>query len=473
MASSSSSSALVEKPAVAEKSAEKPAEKSTEKPTEKPLTPAPSYLILGAGVFGVSTAYRLITKYPGASVTLVDRDAFDADSRVAASWDWNKVVRADYDDILYCRLAIESQDVFRTDPLWKPYFHETGVYWVCRTDYAQDVINNYKKLGRTADLFSVSVEEAREMYGGLFADADYAGAKEVLINRTSGWAAAGDCLRAVTRKALDLGVKYVTADVATLQFDRAGTSCRGVKTVQGEVLTADKVILCTGAYTSKLLEYSAAESGKADLRAEDRIVAGGITTGMATLDNKTLETYATMPVGFQGYPAAIGPFIGSLPPTPDRELKWWGPTIFKNTREILPGRFVSAPPPARDYAQWKVSKKLKADVDYANQVFYGKRGSAWPMSKHRICWDAFTTSGDFIITPHPAAKGLYVATCGSFHGYKFFPVLGKYIVEMLEGNLEQELVDRWAWDRVRPDPALNPEWPRAEMSDLEDTVARL
>ena len=65
-----------------------------------------SYLIVGAGVFGVSTAYHLIQKYPHASVTLVDRDAYDADSRVAASWDWNKVVRADYDDLVYCRLLL-------------------------------------------------------------------------------------------------------------------------------------------------------------------------------------------------------------------------------------------------------------------------------------------------------------------------------------------------------------------------------
>lgn len=48
-----------------------------------------SYVIVGAGVFGVSTAYTLIQKYPNASVTLVDRDTYDADTRVAASWDWS------------------------------------------------------------------------------------------------------------------------------------------------------------------------------------------------------------------------------------------------------------------------------------------------------------------------------------------------------------------------------------------------
>ncbi|ETN41000.1 uncharacterized protein HMPREF1541_02932 [Cyphellophora europaea CBS 101466] len=435
--------------------------------------PRHSYLIVGAGVFGVSTAYHLIKRYPDASVTIIDRDAYDADSRVAASWDWNKVVRADYDDIVYCQLALEAQDIFNSDPLWKPYFHQTGIYWICRSDYAQDVIDNYKKLGRKADLSAVPIEEARKLYDGLFDDADYAGVKEVLVNKTSGWAAAGDCLRAVTKHAIELGVKYVVADVETLVFEQG--RCIGVKATTGELVGASHVILSSGAYTPKLLELSAKSSGIPELSADGRIVAGGITTGMTKLDDKTYDTYAKMPVGVQGYTAKQGPFIGSLPPTPDRELKWWGQTIFRNVREILPGRWLSAPPAEPDYAQWQVSEKLKEDITYANSVFYGKKSADWKMEKHRICWDAFTTSADFIISPHSAAKGLFVATCGNFHGYKFFPVLGKYIVQMLEGTLDANLAQKWAWDRVRPDSALNPDYPRAEMRDLLDRtrVAKL
>lgn len=87
--------------------------------------------------------------------------------------------------------------------------------------------------------------------------------------------------------------------------------------------------------------------------------------------------------------------------------------------------------------------------------------------------DAFTTSADFIISPHPASKGLYVATCGSFHGYKFFPVLGKYILQMIEGELEPELVEKWAWDRQRPDSSQNVEYPNAEMKHLLEPPAKL
>lgn len=89
---------------------------------------------------------------------------------------------------------------------------------------------------------------------------------------------------------------------------------------------------------------------------------------------------------FQELTIDIGPFIGSLPPTKDKELKWWGQTIFKNTREVLPGRFISMPPAQSDYAQWDVSGKLREDIDHANQVFYGKNGASWKMEKYRVCW---------------------------------------------------------------------------------------
>ncbi|KAI1174707.1 FAD dependent oxidoreductase [Nemania sp. FL0916] len=427
-----------------------------------------SYLIVGAGVFGVSTAYYLIKKYPHASVTLVDRDAYDADSRVAASWDWNKVVRADYDDIVYCKLGLEAQDIFKSDPLWQPYYHETGLIWTCRDNFARNVIQNYKRLGRKSDIRAVTIEEARKLYGGLLDQADYTGVKDVLINPNAGWGAAGDSLRGITRKVIELGVRYEVAEVATLLLSEDG-QCSGLITSEGRTIKATHTVICAGAYTPTLLERSAVNSGLPNVAAGFRLVAGGITTGMAKLDDESHPAYASMPVIFQGYTAKQGPFIGSLPPTPDsREMKWWGPTIFKNTREVLPGHYVSSPPAKPDYGQWEVSKRLKDDIKYANQVFYGEKTAHWPLSKFRICWDAFTTSGDFIISPHSASKGLYIATGGSFHGYKFFPVIGKYVVQMLEGQLSPELTTKWAWDRQRPDPVLSPDWPRFEMKDLLD-----
>lgn len=61
--------------------------------------------------------------------------------------------------------------------------------------------------------------------------------------------------------------------------------------------------------------------------------------------------------------------------------------------------------------------------------------------------DSSTPDEDWIISPHPASKNLYIAAGGSFHGYKFLPIIGKYIVQMLDGKLSEEHSRKWAWDR--------------------------
>ncbi|KAG6368347.1 hypothetical protein INS49_002552 [Diaporthe citri] len=62
-----------------------------------------------------------------------------APTRVTASWDWNKVVRADYADIDYMRLALEAKERWANDALWKPFYHESGAYWVSTTDFSRRV----------------------------------------------------------------------------------------------------------------------------------------------------------------------------------------------------------------------------------------------------------------------------------------------------------------------------------------------
>ena len=79
-----------------------------------------------------------------------------------------------------------------------------------------------------------------------------------------------------------------------------------------------------------------------------------------------------------------------------------------------------------------------------------------------------TPSEDFIISPHTACEGLFVATCGSFHGFKFLPVLGKYVVEMLSGALDPELQKRWAWNRELPATTIYTKLSRVEFKTLVD-----
>ena len=81
--------------------------------------------------------------------------------------------------------------------------------------------------------------------------------------------------------------------------------------------------------------------------------------------------------------------------------------------------------------------------------------------------DASTPTHDFLITSHPHSEGLYVATGGSFHGWKFLPVIGDYIADMMHGRLEADYADRWAWDKKNGDGhSANPTY--QVVGDLQD-----
>lgn len=69
----------------------------------------PSYLIVGAGIFGASTALHLKAAEPKAQVTLIDRTPYPCP--YGASFDLNKIVRDYYADKFYMRLANEAQQI--------------------------------------------------------------------------------------------------------------------------------------------------------------------------------------------------------------------------------------------------------------------------------------------------------------------------------------------------------------------------
>lgn len=77
-----------------------------------------------------------------------------------------------------------------------------------------------------------------------------------------------------------------------------------------------------------------------------------------------------------------------------------------------------------------------------------------------------TPNQDFIITSHPHCANLFVATGGSFHGWKFLPTIGQYVVELLDGVLDPALVKRWAWDRENKGSAHGDLLPILDLKDI-------
>ena len=253
-----------------------------------------SYLVLGAGVFGASTALSLIKKYPFASIRLVDREPFPC--QVAASWDWNKMIRADYTDILYMEKALEAKHAWKWDPLFKDFYHESGSYWISDTDTVTTIADNFKRLKASDEFRLAPVDEAIHLHGGRFENADYFGVSQVLLNKTSGWAEAKKALKHVIETAVDAGVTYTIADISSLVFDDEG-ACASIQSSTGETFSATKIVLCTGAGTAKLIADSA--PGRGDIQVGGRLVAAAICSGIVELAPDAAQKMSNIPVCVQ------------------------------------------------------------------------------------------------------------------------------------------------------------------------------
>jgi len=234
-------------------------------------------------------------------IYLVDREPYP--SRVAASWDWNKVVRAEYTDIVYMELALEAKQTWATDPLFKPFYHESGILWISDGNFAQTVAENYKILNATEELRVICPNEAKSLYDGLFAEADYTGVTEVIVNPNSGWAAAKEALTAVIDAAVRGGVKYVSGVVSAIEFESNGCT-KGIRFSDGRTISASYTILSTGAGTGKLLADSGPE--RDELQPSERLVAAAVCTGLVKLDTETAEKISKGPVCCQHTPPRPG-----------------------------------------------------------------------------------------------------------------------------------------------------------------------
>ena len=254
-------------------------------------TLASSYLIVGAGVFGASTALHLSRQRPAPSIILVDRAAYPCP--IAASHDINKIVRSDYGDIFYCKLGLETLENWRHDSLFKKWYHQSGL--LKATDHDQDTVDktieNYKKLGVDVGAELLRPGQLKARFNGLYAETVLDDVDSILWNPSCGWAEAAQALEATIAAAVEAGVHYTTTSVLRLILKDG--SCNGVCTEDGRKLTASKVILSTGAYTARLLADSAPE--QPDLQVGNRIIAAGVCEAAVDLDTEKIKRFENGP----------------------------------------------------------------------------------------------------------------------------------------------------------------------------------
>lgn len=258
------------------------------------------------------------------------------------------------------------------------------------------------------------------------------------VNRRSGWADAEASMRFLRSQVQRTGrVSFIHGEVSSLIKD--GSKVTGVKLSNNQTLHADLTILATGAWTGKLV----------DLRG--RAQATGQVLVYLDLRAEEQERLGKMPVLLN---MSTGLFI--IPPR-SRLLKvarhaygYSNPVSIPNPENPSETIEVSLPRTSwEDENQWVPKEGEDASRQALAEMIPSLADR--PFTKARICWYTDTPNGDFLITYHPEFSGLFLATGGSGHGFKFLPVIGEKIADTVEGRCPAEFSDKWAWPKERVD----------------------
>lgn len=409
----------------------------------------PSVIIIGAGVFGTSTAYHLsMTHSCPSRITVIDRSPYPPNH--AASTDINKIVRADYTSRFYMDLAYEALQAWKTSPILQGsptgqrFFHESG--WVALSnegnDLAERIRQNLRERG-TDGTSDIDIDQhIREKWDGILRETNFEDPQieKGYWNPEAGWADAGDAVAKMMEAAVEKGVKYETGDVDLLMLGY--NRIRGVRTKDGRVFEADSVLLATGAWTSQLLSPIEDElKYEKEDKIESQVTAAGVCVVHYKLSEDEYERLKDMPVIY-GDRGEVLP-----PPRSSRLLKFTNARSFTNTVETTSGHKISIPLAG---PQTTVTEKLQNEtlsyiVAKTMPSFLSRTPDYW-----RLCWDGITPSQDQLITRHPDPKlgNLYLAVGGSFHSWKFLPTIGRYVVNMLDGLSNGDEKDRrWGWKK--------------------------
>ncbi|USP81621.1 hypothetical protein yc1106_08895 [Curvularia clavata] len=406
----------------------------------------PTVLIIGAGTFGASTAYHLSKQYKDPSrVTIVDR--WDTTSplaeKQAAAIDTNRIIRTDYESHLYCNLANEAIHFWFWSIAVQGHFHKTG--WIVLDNKEGEFGDAVRKtfLERGGDYTrDVAPEELEKYHVTRGVQIERLG--KGYFNPEAGWCDAEKATQSFTKVALELGVKRVTGEVQELLLDHSKSRLAGARLRDGRVLTADKIVLAAGAWTSTLM--SPLEDAL-QIRHQDRIERQVTAVGRVSA-YYNLNEADTQAIIDENLPViVIGGEIDIIPPSqPNRTLKINDlKSEIVNTVTTSSGQRITAPSRRN---QNDVPEKLK-------QQSIRRIHAAMPQwtrdkvpARWRICYDAVTPSEDWLLTRHPndSLSNLYIAVGGSFHSYKFLPVAGAYIMNVLFGKSNGEEKDAaWAW----------------------------
>jgi sarcosine oxidase len=365
-------------------------------------TPKFDVAVIGAGVFGVWTAYLL--RQAGAEVAVIDQYG-PANSR-ASSGGESRIIRLGYGpEEIYTRSAQ------RSFALWHQFFqqtgdrqlfHQTGVLWLAREvdPYCDAMMQILARVGEHFE--KLSHDELQTRYPQL----DCSGVAYGILEPESGALMARLAVQTLATQLKNDGVTF---------FQRAIQTPRGhgyldhVATTTGEKIAAAQFVFACGPWLPKLFPTLLAEFFHIT---RQEVFFFGIPAGAEQFSDQSLPIwvdfndliYAIPSLDYRGFKIAIDAH---------------GPPFDPDTGErIVTLEGLAA---VRECLRRRVPALANA-----------------PVTESRVCQYENTSNGDFLIDLHPEFENVWLVGGGSGHGFKHGPAVGEYVAAMLSGKAAKE-----------------------------------
>lgn len=368
--------------------------------------------VVGGGIIGASAAYYLARA--GASVCLIERD--QSPSPRASSTDKVKVYRQAYPDDFYVRLAGESLPLWLEleDLIKQQIALPAGLVLVSHNEDSIEAksYEALKRAGVAAERWTP--DEASRHYTQLSVDsyayAIYEPGARMLLSEIA------------TKAYLDLAVQAgveIQTDTEVIGFEIKGDLIESVVTESGERIDCASTLITAGPWTRVLVP---ALAGLLKVTRQEVVyLSPDDANNYATGNFPVFIDFAS---GYYVLPSMNGAVkISNHIPTPDVGQ---GLTMGSVTDTFVEG--------CRDFLGKTIPNLQNATV-----------------SDKRICFYNLTPDEDFIIDTHPEWPNGWIATGFSGHGFKFGPLIGRTMAEILTTGSSSVAIDKFRLKRFWED----------------------
>ena len=392
----------------------------------RPSQNSPDIVVIGAGAFGVWTAYYL--REMGAHVTLVD--TFGPGNSRSTSGGETRGVRTSYGDHeLRIRWANDAiQRWLRWDAEWGRelnirLFFQTGdlILRPNAAGWLEQSMGWWDKLGVPYEI--LTREETTYRYPQVALD----GMEHFVVEPNAGVVRARRACEAVSTVYQRRGGNLVTAHARL--GDRAEGKLQNISLTPGTTLSADAYVFACGPWLPKVLPEAMANKIRTSM---GHVYYFGTPSGDNRFTYPNMPSYnvpgvtgwAALPPDHRGFRVRTG---GRRPSDPDESERWIDPENFERPRNFVAERF----PALKDM----------------------------PIVETRACHYESSTDRNFIVDSHPDLSNVWIAGGGSSEGFKFGPVIGEYVAKRVLGDEgDPALVELFKLkDAVFPPPEEEPE----------------